>query len=160
MKSVLLILNERALREFIKDAFDTRDHAFTACGTAVQALDHIKSISFDVIVLEAKMFPGMGSQDPVLSDMAAMLPQSKYNEMLLHWQVACRVMEIARESDSRNRLTPLIIKFPLDAESILHSSGDTLNREAVQKDLQSLGPTLPLFEARAVNIIDALRNYS
>ncbi len=160
MSDVLLVLNERALREYIMDAFKDRDLAFTECGTAVQAMEHLQSTRFDAIVIEARMYPGTASQDPVLSDMAAMLPQSKYNEMLLHWQVACRVMELAREPESANRSTPFIIKFPLDAESILHGSGDMLSPDAVKKDLAKLEPATPLYEARAGDVIETLRAYA
>jgi CheY-like chemotaxis protein len=156
MKHVLFIMNERALREYIKEGLADGEYEFTECGTAVQALKHLIDTPFHVIVLEARMFPGMASGDPVLSDMAAMLPQSRYNEMLLHWQVACRTMQLAREPDSANRRTPFIIKFPLDAESVLHGSGDMLNPDAVRKDLLKVGLATPLFEARAKDVIEAI----
>lgn len=157
---VAILLNDRRDREEIVAGAALAGIASDTYATATQALTALTARRFDLIVMDAKTYPGFGCTDAVIREIATILPDSKHIETLLYWQVALRVLERIREPPSVNAGTPVMLHLP-ELPEYSFDSGDILTRDAVMSDLRDKGPVdappgmpMRLFVA---HVADALR---
>ena len=136
--NVLLLINERVVRERVSEAIGSGTVMVDQYATAAQALEPIVRHPFDLIVMDAKVYPGLGCSDILIREIATLLPDAKHTENLLYWQVGLRVLERLRDPKSVNIETPVLIRFPELAPDSF-TAEDILTRDAVESDLKDKG---------------------
>ncbi len=129
---IALVFNNKAFRESLRDALGAHD--ISGYATAADALYDLSGTSFDLILLDAVTYPGFGSSDSHINDLAALIPKSEHNDTLLYWEVALRVIDCMRDDTSPNATTPIGIRVS-DTLPASIGMGDVLSKSAVRKDL-------------------------
>lgn len=129
---IALIFNDRTFRESLRDALSPHDTLEYA--TAADALYDITGKAVDMILLDAVTYPGFGSGDGHINDLAALIPKSEHNDTLLYWEVTLRVIDRIREEGTPNANTPIGVRVSDTLPSSI-SMGDVLSKSAVRKDL-------------------------
>jgi len=154
---VALLINERAVRAKLMADIGLPDVVFKEYSTASAALNDLSSKQFDLIIIDWKVYPGYGSSDMEIRELADAIPNSVHNENLLYWQTELRVINIIRDRDSQNRDTPIILRFP--DIPLVHAFGmdDILTRETVQTDLQEKQGIGVLYGAGVPELANAVR---
>jgi hypothetical protein len=141
---VAVLINRRADREVVSARIGSADVSVDQYATATQALGALVRTRFDLIVMEGKVYPGFGCPDAAIRELAEMLPNNRYSENLLYWQVGLRILETVRSDEGRNRETPVVIRFP-ELQNYSFAVGDELTRDSVESDLEDKGPVTPCF---------------
>lgn len=132
--NVSVLINRRDLREAICNKVTGPGSLAAGYATASDALSKILSTRHDLIVIDAKVYPGLGSTDSSISEFATLLPKTEYNENVLYWEACLRVVALIRADDSINRETPIILRVP---QSILTpvDGSDALDPNGIERDL-------------------------
>jgi hypothetical protein len=153
--NVAILMNERALRARVGQAAAAAGATVKEYSTAAQALAGVAENAHDLIVMDWKGFPGVGSMDSALNDLAAMIPEAELNQNLIYWEVALRVLDAVREEDSPNRSTPVIIRCPEPVPAGF-DAGDSLPLESMEEDLATRQPVQALYDVPVAAFCEAV----
>lgn len=129
---IALIFNNKSFRESLRNALG--GHDVSEYATAAAALHDLTVSAHDLILLDAVTFPGFGSGDSHINELAALIPKSELNDTLLYWEVTLRVVDRMREANAPNAATPIGIRVSETLPASI-GMGDVLSRAAVRKDL-------------------------
>ena len=135
-----MLINERAVRSELRKAIGRPDLQIDEYATATEALKGLSSKGYALIVIDWKVYPGFGSDDPAIAEYADMIPKMRHNENLLYWQVELRVLESIRAAESPNRDTGVLLRLPEIPPIALFGVGDDLTRESIEEDLRGKEP--------------------
>ena len=159
MMQIAFLIGERALRQKLAEPLSSPDVTIETFATAALAVGPFETKRYDLIVLHWKTYPGFGSGDSKLDNLAGLIPTVELNRNLLYWEVGLRMIKRLREEESPNRETPLIVLFPDLGKAVF--GGDQLTRESVLSDLSTRGPAQALFGSSrddfCTAVADALR---
>lgn len=148
MKAAFLI-SERALRLRLAKHLEPHYGEIEEYPTAAKALTRLVVRHYDLIVMHWKVYPGFGSGDSRIDELAGLIPNMKLNSNAFYWEVGLRVLDLIRADDSANCSTPVIVVFPDLAQSSF-GMGDQLSRDSVESDLSTRQPAEALFGVSAV----------
>ncbi len=148
---VLLLVNDKRVREAIDAGLDAEIEA-TFHPTVSAAEYALVGRHVDLIVIDTKVYPGFGSQDAVIQELARVLPSVNYSENLAYWQVGLQTLEIIRAKGSANVDTLILIRFP-PLQKTEVGLQDVLTEDAVLDDLKSKMPIEPLFGAKVEALV-------
>ena len=153
---IALLFNDRNCREQTRDRLlaDKRT-AVQEYPTAASALGDLVSKPFDLIVIDAVTYPGLGAEDREINDLAALIPGTQYNAKVLYWQVALRVIHHIYSEASCNRDSPVAVRVSRALPSSI-GMGDVLSEEGVRKDLERLPRVTMLKATRPDDLARAL----
>ena len=153
---IALLFNDRGFREQIRDRLLADRHTeVQEYSTAASALVDLVSKPFDLIVMDAVTYPGLGAEDQEINGLAALIPMTQYNAKVLYWQVALRVIHRVYCEESCNRGRPVALRVS-DALPSSIGMGDVLSEEAVRKDLERLPRVTMLKAANPEEMAQAL----
>ncbi len=140
---ILMLVNDRRVRDALKAGLDSSFEMVFA-PTVSAAEDALVGRVFDLIVIDTKVYPGFGSRDAVIQELARVLPTICCCENLAYWQVGLQAIDITREEGSANAEKPILIRFPTLMKTEVGVQ-DVLTEEAVLDDLKVRRPIEPLF---------------
>lgn len=137
----IVLINGRQECDAVVAALAAAGADVEAHATADRALPALAARPARLILLDARVYPGFGCTDAAIREVTALLPDARFSENLLRWQIALRVLDAIRAEGSVNRATPVFIHFP--ALPAYHFSvGDELTQEAIEEDLKSRQPVV------------------
>jgi len=154
MKAAFLI-GERALRVRYAKCLESADAVIDEFPTASKALTELERERYDLVVIHWKVFPGFGSGDERIDELASLLPDTEFNRNLFYWEVGLRVIDLMRDEESPNLITPVVAVFPNLQESGF-GIGDQLTRESVRSDIDSRRPARAVFGPSITDFSDAV----
>ena len=140
---ILLLVNDKRVREALTAGVDPGIEAVVH-PTVSAAECSLAGRPFDLIVIDTKVYPGFGSRDAIIQELARVLPSVCYSENLAYWQVGLQAIEMIRGEGSANAETPILIRFPPLVKTEIGVQ-DVLTEEAVLDDLKRMAPIEPLF---------------
>lgn len=153
---VALLINERLMRARVAEQLRSTAERVDEFPTATEALKAFAARAYDVIAIEWKVYPGFGSEDSLIQEMATLIPQAQHTANLLYWQTGLRVIEKLREDDAPCRAARIVVRFPMLAPDYTGADSE-LTRETVDSDLarypgvtRLLGASLDEFAAAIV----------
>ena len=138
--SLALLANERALRaKLAKCITGVTEVAVEEYPTAAKALAKLSAKHYDLVALHWQVYPGLGSGDSHIDQLASLIPHAKLNRNLLYWEVGLRVIDMIREEDCPNRTTPVVVMLPELGRSVF-CEPDVLTRDAVERAIAARQP--------------------
>jgi hypothetical protein len=139
---ILLLVNDKRVRESLAAGLNPGiDAVFHPTVSAAEY--SLAGRPFDLIVIDTKVYPGFGSRDAVIQELARVLPSVCYSETLAYWQVGLQAIDMIRGKGSANADTPILIRFPTLMKTEVGVQ-DVLTEDAVLDDLKSKAPIEPL----------------
>lgn len=155
---VAFLVGERALCARLVGCVASEDVTVKEYPTAAKALTKLETERYDLIVIHWKVFPGLGSGDPSIDELADLIPMAEMNRNVLYWEVTLRVMDAIRAEDSSNRATPVIVVLP-ELGPAGFGIGDELTRESVESDLTPRQPAEAVYGTSAVAFSEAAARF-
>jgi hypothetical protein len=155
---VAFLIGEQALRRKLAGLIGPADVTVKEYPTAAKALTKLVEEGYDLIVIHWKVYPGFGSGDKRIDELAGMIPGVKLNRNVLYWEVALRVIDAIRAEGSVNRATPVIVILPKLGPSG-PGTGDQLTKESVQSDIAARQPAEAVYGSSAVEFSKAFARH-
>jgi hypothetical protein len=156
---IALVINERSVRDELTSLLGLPPDKVRSYPTATDAMMSMPSTPFAAIIVDAMVFPGLGSDDPEVHQLALLIPDTKMNKAVLYWQVALRLIKSVRATGSRNENTPLVFIFPDLPLRHAGMGADQLTREAVDADLQDWQPAVAVYGKQLADVAELTRRY-
>ena len=152
---VAFLIGEEALRKKLAKCIGPDNLTLEEYPTATKALTAFSSEQYDLIVIHWKVYPGFGSGDPRIDELAELIPNIELNANVFYWEVGLRVIDAIRAEDTPNQATPVIAIFP-DLGRAGFGAGDELNRESIESDIASRQPAEAIYGSSEADFTNAV----
>jgi len=155
---IALLMNQESARTNLARVMGQANATVDEYSTASKALVKLTTVRYDLVAIHWKVYPGVGSGDPSIDELAALIPHTELNRNLLYWEVGLRVIDAMREEGSPTRETPVIVMFPNLGPSTFNT-GDDLARESVESDLAIRQPACAVFGSSIEQFTSAVSGF-
>ena len=156
IRYIALLVNRRSIRTELAERITHDGYRILEFPTASKALASLTGRELAAIGIDTHVYPGFGATDPLIAELAEMIPSSPFTENLLYWQVGLRTIEYIRGEESVNRETPVVLRFPDLPATPPSSLEDVLTRKGIAADLKGKERIDVLFGASVEEFAEAV----